>query len=530
VFDVLVVGGGINGAVAAACLATRGARVALIDQSDFASGTSQESSNLAWGGIKYLESYEFGLVWKLCRSRNLLLRSYPSTVQEIRFFVAHERGFRHSILLLFLGTLLYWVMGAFKTQAPRLLSRKTIADEEPSVDLERVDGGFEYSDAYFHDNDARFVWGFVRRAMTAGAATANYVKVRHAVREWHEGAAQWVANCETTEGPTPRNLRIRARVLINAAGPQADTLLASLGIPSAHQHVFSKGIHLLVPRIQKVRRVLTFFADDGRLFFVIPMGPRTCIGTTDTREPAPTKEITEEDRAFVLDNINKRLALPTPLTRDDIVAERCGVRPLVVRRNADTQAGTEWSQLSRKHVVEVDRERRALSIFGGKLTDCINVGEEVAEHVTQLGVTLNAPGAPWFGEPSADVREQFMSRARAVGLDALTAKESSEPLSTRLYRRYGERAIELLEAIARDPREAEVLIAGAEYIRAELRLTARDEMVTTLDDFLRRRSKIALVMREADLARAPGLDEAAEILLGDRAAHEVAALRRRATR
>ena len=106
-FDVLVVGGGINGAVTAACLATRGVKVAVIDRGDFAGETSQQSSNLAWGGIKYLESYELGLVRKLCVSRNHLIESYPSTVREIRFFVAHERGFRHGRLKLYLGALFY---------------------------------------------------------------------------------------------------------------------------------------------------------------------------------------------------------------------------------------------------------------------------------------------------------------------------------------------------------------------------------------------------------------------------------------
>src|SRR6202161_3032860 len=105
-FDVCVVGGGINGAVSAASLAARGVRVALVDRGDFAGVTSQESSNLAWGGIKYMESFELGLVRKLCLSRNHLVRSYPSTVQEIRFYAVHERGFRHWLWTLVLGT---WV-------------------------------------------------------------------------------------------------------------------------------------------------------------------------------------------------------------------------------------------------------------------------------------------------------------------------------------------------------------------------------------------------------------------------------------
>src|SRR3954454_1187565 len=120
-YDVLIVGGGINGAVSAACLAARGARVALVDKGDFASFTSQESSNLAWGGIKYMETLELRLVRKLCVSRNHLIRSYPSTVQEIRFYAVHERGFRHALWKLVLGTWLYWIIGSFFTKSPRRL-------------------------------------------------------------------------------------------------------------------------------------------------------------------------------------------------------------------------------------------------------------------------------------------------------------------------------------------------------------------------------------------------------------------------
>ena len=181
-FDVLVLGGGINGAVSAAALAARGAKVGLIDRGDFASVTSQQSSNLAWGGIKYLETYEFGLVRKLCRARNKLIRSFPSIVQEIRFYVSHERGFRHSRWLLTLGAWLYWAIGGFFTRRPRLLSVRDIAVEEPIVNTAPFDGGFEYSDAYLHDNDARFVWGFVRSALDRGCIAANYVEATSSSR------------------------------------------------------------------------------------------------------------------------------------------------------------------------------------------------------------------------------------------------------------------------------------------------------------------------------------------------------------
>jgi glycerol-3-phosphate dehydrogenase len=513
VFDVLIVGGGINGAVSAASLAARGAKVAVIDKGDFASFTSQQTSNLAWGGIKYMESLEFALVRKLCMSRNHLIRSYPSTVQEIRFFTVHSKGFRHSLWKLLLGTWLYWLIGNFFTQAPRLLTRATIAREEPIVDLTNSDGGFEYSDAYLHDNDARFVFNFIRTALNYGAIAANYVESLGSTRD---DKGIWVTRVK--DGLAGAEFTIRSRVLLNAGGPFVDAMNAEAGIATTHRHVLSKGIHLIVDRLTKNRRVLTFFADDGRLFFVIPMGPRTCIGTTDTRVSSPLTYVTPEDRRFVLENINKRLRLPHPLVEDDVIAERCGVRPLAVSTEATGgKAATDWTQLSRKHVVEVNVAARHVSIFGGKLTDCLNVGEEVAAHVTALGIELPYPQVRWYGEPPEETRLEFVHQARLMDLDGMTSPRSSEKLTPRLWRRYGAQAFGLLEDIRADARMAEVLIEEAEYLRCEIQLAARREMVGKLDDFLRRRSKIALVVSNAVLREAPGLREACRMLFGDEA-------------
>jgi len=507
--DVLVVGGGVNGAVSAACLAARGARVGLIDAGDFASFTSQQSSNLAWGGIKYMETFEFALVRKLCVSRNHLIRSYPSTVEEIRFLVVHERGFRHSLWKLVLGTWLYWLIGSFFTKRPRHLGVAALAREEPIVALDGADGGFEYSDAYLHDNDARFVWNFVRSALNHGCAAANYVESLGSTREGHI----WLT--KVRDGVSGEVRSIRSRVLVNACGPMVDAMNERAGVVTLSRHVFSKGIHLIVPRLTPHKRVLTFFADDGRLFFVIPMGPRTCIGTTDTRVESPTTHVTDADREFVLSNINKRLRLDKPLGRNDIVAERCGVRPLVVAKSDSGHA--DWTQLSRKHAVEVDGSRAHISIFGGKLTDCLNVGEEIAHAVGALGIALAYPDAPWYGEPPPQTREAYFHQAALMRLDALTSAGSSEPLSTRLWRRYGAEAFTLLEDIRADPTMAELLIEGAEYLRCEIAQAARREMIVKLGDFLRRRSKISLVIHQAELRDAPGLREACELLFGDEA-------------
>ncbi len=509
-FDVLIVGGGINGAVSAACLSGRGGRTALVDKGDFASFTSQESSNLAWGGIKYMESLDLGLVRKLCASRNHLIRSYPSTVQEIRFLAVHPRGFRHGLWKLVLGAFLYWFIGGFFTKAPRRLRRAAIEKMEPVIDVTKSDGGFEYSDAYLHDNDARFVWNFIRSSLNYGCVATNYVEVSGAERD-----ADGLWNVRARDVVNGAELVIRARVFVNACGPFVDALNARSGKTTAHRHVFSKGIHLIVNRLTENDRVLTFFADDGRPFFVVPMGPRSCIGTTDTRVSDPVTQVTDDDRRFVLDNINKRLRLSTPLTESDVIAERCGVRPLVVGGSQGGKEKSDWTELSRKHVIEVDAPARHVSIFGGKLTDCLNVGAEVADCVSELGVKLRFPDARWYGEPPDEMRDEFFHQAALMNLDAMTSPRSSEKLTTRLWRRYGIEALELLEDIRADRHMADVLIEGAEYLRCEIRHAERREMIVKLEDFLRRRSKIALVIAKDEIARAPGLGEACRLLFGD---------------
>jgi alpha-glycerophosphate oxidase/glycerol-3-phosphate dehydrogenase len=508
VFDVLIIGGGINGAVSAAALAAKGAKVALIDKGDFAGFTSSNSSNLAWGGIKYLESHEYGLVNKLCKSRNHLMRSYPSTVKEIRFFTSIQKGFRFPPLFVFMGTIVYWLMGRFFTQSPHYLSTSKIKSLENVVNTEKVNGGFEYSDAFLHDNDARFVFNFIRSSMSYGCIAANYVQANGSEKvagEWKTQAKDVISGEE---------FEIRSKVIINSAGPFVDPINQINQQTTEHHHLFSKGIHLIVDKITDSNKVLTFFADDGRLFFVIPMGPKTCIGTTDTQVEDPHAKVTDEDRQFVLDNVNKLLDLPKALTQADIIAERCGVRPLAIK---GTGGKADWVQLSRKHAIDTNKVDKYLSIFGGKLTDCINVGDEVAGLIKELGITLPYEDFKWYGEPDNTVRDEFFHRAQLMDFDALTPATSSEPLTKRFWRRYGRNAINMLEKIRENPEKAELLIENSEYLRVEIEHAAEREMVTKLDDFLRRRSKISLVVRREDILSAPGLREACEILFGDEA-------------
>ena len=505
-FDVLVLGGGINGAVAAASLAGRGVRVALIDSGDFAGGVSSNSSNLAWGGIKYLESLEFLLVNKLCKSRNRLMRAYPSTVKEIRFLTTVQRGFRFPPFFIYLGSLLYWVMGRFATRAPRFISARAIESAEPVINTSKAAGGLEYSDCYLYDNDARFVFNFVRKSLNFGCIAANYVKALNSTRQGDE----WLT--QIRDEVSGEISEIRSQALINACGPWADAENTLTGQATAHHHLFSKGVHLIVDQITDNKRVLTFFASDGRMFFLIPMGPKTCIGTTDAQVNSPEVGVSEEDRNFILENANALLDINPPLTRANVVAERVGVRPLVVEGEGGE---ADWVQLSRKHVVEVDQAHRHLSIFGGKLTDCLNVGDEIADHVQQLGISVPQADNRWYGEPGNDLRAEFMLQAQLMNLDALTDPSSSEPLSERFWRRYAESAFGLLERIREDESVAALLIENAEYTRCEIELAARLEMIVKLEDFMRRRSKIEQVVKREAIVSAPGLREACQILFGE---------------
>jgi glycerol-3-phosphate dehydrogenase len=511
--DVLIVGGGINGAVSAAVLAGRGAKVALVDRGDFGGFTSQESSNLVWGGFKYLENYEFLLVRKLCMSRNRLIKAYPDNIKPIGFMAALDTSSPFPPWLAALGSTAYWAIGNFRTRHPRLLRKRTIERDEPVINTTQVRGGIEYFDAYLKDNDARFVFGFVRAALDAGALAANYVEMTHAQR--HGG--RWHVTLRDVHRDAPP-ISCTATILINAAGPFLDGINESLGLSTEHRIVYSKGIHLVVPRLTPNERVLAFFDDTQRLFYVIPMGKRSVIGTTDTRVDEPVTHVTDDDRAFLLDQINARLNLRAPLTTADVLAERCGVRPLVVAATSGKMDDVDWTTLSRKHEVETDERAKVISILGGKLTDCLNVGEEVAEAVESLGLPLEHDTHTWYGEPARATRDEFFRQARSIGLDDLRHKPDVEPLSDRLWRRYGRRAFAMLDAIRDDPAMGEDIMDSADYLRVELHHAARTEMVTKLEDFLRRRSKISLVVSDEDVRSSDGLHEVCEILFGAEAA------------
>ena len=499
--DVLVVGGGINGAISALALATHGVSVALIESEDFGSGVSQESSNLVWGGFKYLQSYELGLVAGLCRSRNLLARSYASRVQEVRFLAALGPTSPYSPTYAALGAHAYWALGRFATGRPRRLSARALATAEPAVDSDGVRGAVEYSDYLLVDNDARFVLQLLLDAIENGAVAVSRLRLDGAER----AGRGWRA--EVTDRLTGGSHTLSASVLVNAAGPRAPDLAKLAGSTLSSALCFSKGAHIVVPRVTETGRILAFFDDDQRLFYVIPMGHRSLIGTTDTRVDSAEVSVTHDDRDFLLEQANARLRLPVALRGDDVIAYRCGVRPLVVGAGENTDR--DWTELSRRHAVEADDQRGTISILGGKLSDCLNVGEEVVAAARVCGLEPTRPDRVWFGEPSEGVRARFQRSAARVGLEELSA--------ARLWRRHGRRALDVTDLLEQSPELGQPLSAVVDCSAAEVTVMARHEHILTMEDFLRRRTMLAMLETDETLQSDPGVERAAGLLFGSAA-------------
>ena len=478
-YDVVIIGGGINGAVSAAALSARGLKVFLADERDFGGLTSSQSSNLIWGGIKYLQSYEFGLVFKLSRARARLMRNYPTKIINMGFFAALGPNAPFGQVLGRFGTLFYWAIGLFSTPMPALFGKAKLKIVEPTVYAENVRGAVEYFDGVMPDNDSRFVWDFVSRARELGATVKNYHRVQE-ITKVSNGFEIGIKNQISGE-----QFDVWAKVIVNAAGPFAKESNDLVGSTTKKDLVFSKGIHLVVRKLTSDNRVLTFWDEQGRIFYVIPMHDRSVIGTTDTRVLDPLEEVTDQDREFVLRQINLSMTLDKPLTVDDIISERCGVRALVVDRNKDNSK-SDWHKLSRKHSVETDPQG-VISILGGKFTDCINVGEEIV-HKVQKFIPVTSPSKPWFGEE--DSRQKASYEQVAAGLlaqEAITAQVANQ-----LWRRHGSAAKAILETLEAQPEARELAFEGLAITFAELAFISQNEEVKTAEDLLRRRLPIAM--------------------------------------
>ncbi|MBD0319958.1 MAG: glycerol-3-phosphate dehydrogenase/oxidase, partial [Gemmatimonadetes bacterium] len=349
-WDLLVIGGGITGAGVARDAAGRGLRVAMVDAGDIAHGTSSRSSRLIHGGLRYLETLDFRLVFEASAERRRLLALAPHLVHPLPFLFPVFRKGPVGRRKLQAGMWLYDGLSLFRNIARhRMLSRKAVAEAEPALRTEDVVGAALYYDASV--DDARLALANARGAHEAGAAVVPHAEVVGFLRD---GAR--VSGARVRDGIGGGVATVRARVVLNATGPWSDAVRC-LADPRAKPRLrTTKGVHIMVPRERLANRnAITFRSPiDGRVMFVLPWGDFSYVGTTDTDFRGSPSDVRAdaEDVRYLLESANS-IFPAAQLTDADVVSTWAGLRPLLAP--LETDGGRSESATSREHEIWQDR-------------------------------------------------------------------------------------------------------------------------------------------------------------------------------
>jgi glycerol-3-phosphate dehydrogenase len=501
-FDLLVVGGGITGAAAARDAAGRGLDVALVEAGDFATGTSSRSSRLVHGGLRYLETYDFALVFEASAERRRLLELAPHLIHPLPFLFPVYRGGPTPWLMLQAGMWLYDALALFRNiHRHRILSTGDVAREEPMLRRDGLSGAAQYYDAAV--DDARLTLANARGAHEAGAAVVSHAEV---VAFLNDGKG--IRGARVRDRITGDEVEVRARVTLNATGPWSDTV-RRLADPAAKPRLRpTKGVHILVDR-ERIgnRNAITFQSPvDGRVMFVLPWGDFTYVGTTDTDYAGDPADVRADaaDVEYLVTSANS--VFPSAkLTAADVVSTWAGIRPLLAPR----AAGAKESATSREHEIWWDRSG-LLNIAGGKLTTYRVMARQVVDRAArkladafkvESGISptehLPLPGTP--DEPWDEFRARIEADAEALGLEPHVAQH--------LAQSYGDDAALLLDAIRGDAALGERIVLGHPYVWAEVPHAVRHEMAMTLDDLLVRRLHLFYEARDGGLSAAQAVAE-----------------------
>ena len=461
--DLLIIGGGIIGAGIARDAALRGLSVALVEQDDFASGTTSRPTRLIHGGLRYLELFDFALVRSDMREREILLRIAPHLVFALPFLLPLYRPSLWYQFKLRIGMQLYDVLSLDKSLPKRKwLDRDETLAAEPALDPDGLQGAWRFYDAQVPLVE-RLVIENVVDAANHGALVLNHAQATGYLRDGDR-----VVGATVRDRIAGTDLEVRARLTVNATGPWLDRTIAPLRKTAKPLLRLTKGIHLVTPRATRQAHVL-FAKSDGRLFFVLPWLDTTIVGTTDTDyqgDPADAAA-TEEDVRYL--QAEARRAFPNA-PFDEIYFTYAGVRALV------REEGVAEGEVSRKHAL-FDHGRRdcvagVLSVVGGKITAYRAIAEELTDLATRkLGRGSGAPG---------------------TRQDSLTA-------TTLLPGADGSRAREIAALAAEDPSLAAPLCPHHHGLAAEVTHAVRSEWAMTIGDVLLRRTAIGL-------AQCQGLD------------------------
>ncbi len=477
VFDVAIIGGGVNGCGIARDAAGRGASVVLFEQGDLAGATSSASTKLIHGGLRYLEHYEFRLVREALTEREVIWRAAPHIVRPLRFVLPHHEGLRPWWLLR-LGLFLYDHLGG-RQLLPATRSLDLRQDEAGEPLQPRFHRAFEYSDCWVED--ARLVVLNARDAAERGARILPRTKVVGARRR----ADHWLVTTQAADGTRAET---SARTLVNAAGPWVADVLNDI-VPSERPAAVRlvQGSHIVVPRLFDHDRCYIFQNGDGRIVFAIPYeGDFTLIGTTDRDYRGdPAKVAASEDEiAYLCAAAGEYFR--REIQREDVVWTYSGVRPLY------DDGASKAQEATRDYVLKLDEPAGSaplLSVFGGKITTSRRLAEAAVQKLAAAVPALRA--APWTAGASLPGGDFPVEGFEGL-VERLCASRPwlDRKLARRLARAYGTRAEALLEGARAMADLGEVF--GADLTEREVAWLMAQEWAMTAEDVLFRRSKLGL--------------------------------------
>lgn len=374
-FDAVIIGGGISGASTYHNLCAKGYSVLLVDRGDFSCGTSQASAMMIWGGLLYLRNLDFFSIYHFSKDRDDIILAQHEDVdpQFFRYIVDCEHG--RNKYLVSAALYLYWMLGKFRRAKP---SFQNVYDELQFICQRKAAGSFVYQEGFLKESDSRFVLNWILSHQTESSFALNYCQMTEA--NFAAKDKQWKAI--VTDQITGHQCMVSAKIIINCAGVWADSVNQQFSIRSPYRHVFSKGVQVGFKRPDTHQIPLIFeMGEHGDTLTFIPWGPVSLWGPTETIANSIEQgfSIAPEDIHFLQEHATRNLE--ATVADSEIISFRCGIRPLAVDKTF--KADCYPLDISRFHKIADDNDLPWLTVYGGKISGCVSMAEEVARKVAQ---------------------------------------------------------------------------------------------------------------------------------------------------